>query len=204
MKNLKVGFGQKDPVILQLTDSVIAGATGNATLANPPITLAALGTLKTTAATTITEEAQAAEALQTKRTNRQDAMKALRVGVKKYASYAYSMLGESKSAMQALGLDVVDGGTVIGVLPGPANLRSRLGPLAGSVALRWKAVRGRLSYKVEYAESVDGPWTVAFEGGKAQTLVGGLVSGKEYFFRVLCVGAVGLGAWSDISKSRAA
>ena len=139
-----------------------------------------------------------------KRTERRTAVDALRTGVKQYATYAYSMLGGDKAAMQALGLDVVDGGAVIGVLPGPANVRSRRGPLEGTVSVRWGAVRGRLSYKVEFAEDVTGPWTVAYEGGKAQTVIGGLVSGKEYFFRVRCVGAAGPGALSDITKSRAA
>src|SRR5688572_4600137 len=62
MKNLKMGIGKSDPVLLQVTDSVIAGATGNAALANPPITLVELGTLKTAAVTAITDEAQSREA----------------------------------------------------------------------------------------------------------------------------------------------
>jgi hypothetical protein len=98
----------------------------------------------------------------------------------------------------------VEGGPGIGVLPGPANLRSQRGPLEGSVSVRWGAVRGRQVYKLECAESVDGPWTLIYEGGKTQKLVGGLVSGKEYFFRVRGVGAAGPGALSDITKSRAA
>jgi hypothetical protein len=204
MKNLKLGFGKKDAVVLQVTDSVIAGATGNAALANPPITLAELGTLKTTAATAITDETQAREACLLAHTERVNAVDALRVGLKQYATYAYSMLGGDKAAMQALGLDVVEGGAVLGVLPAPGNVRSRRGPLEGSVSVRWAAVRGRLVYKVEQAEEVNGPWTVVYEGGRAQTLIGGLVSGKEYFFRTRCVGASGPGAVSDITKTRAA
>ena len=50
----------------------------------------------------------------------------------------------------------------------------------------------------------NGPWTVVYEGGRAQTLIGGLVSGQEYFFRVRCVGSSGLGTLSDITKTRAA
>jgi hypothetical protein len=110
MKNLKLGIGRKDPVLLQVTDSVIAGATGNAALANPPVTLAELGTLKTAAATAITVEVQSREACLLASTERQNAVDALRVALKQYATYAYSMLGGDKAAMQALGLDVVEGG----------------------------------------------------------------------------------------------
>jgi hypothetical protein len=57
---------------------------------------------------------------------------------------------------------------------------------------------------VEQAEEANGPWTTVYEGGRAQTLIGGLVSGKEYFFRVRCVGTSGPGTLSDITKTRAA
>jgi hypothetical protein len=203
-KNLKLGIGRKDPVLLQVTDSVIAGATGNAALANPPITLAELGTLKTAAVTAITDEAQSREACLLASTERQNAIDALRVGLKQYATYAYSMLGGDKAAMQALGLDVVEGGAVMGVLPSPTNVRSRRGPLEGTVSVIWGAVRGRLVYKVEQSLEANGPWTVVYEGGRAQTLIGGLVSGQEYFFRVRCVGSSGPGTLSDITKTRAA
>jgi hypothetical protein len=205
MKNLKIGFGKKDPVLLmQVTDSVIAGATGNATLANPPITLTALGALKTAAAAAITTEAQSREACLLAATERETAVDELRVGLKQYATYAYSMLGGDKAAMQALGLDVVEGGAVLGVLPSPTNVRSSRGPLEGTVSVRWGAVRGRLVYKVEKSDEANGPWTVVYEGGRAQTLIGGLVSGQEYYFRVRCVGSSGPGTLSDITKTRAA
>jgi hypothetical protein len=203
MKNLKLGFGKKDPVLLQVTESIIAGATGNAALANPPVTLANLGTLKTAAATSVTDETQAKEALQTKHTARRTAMRALRVAVKQYATYAYSIFGGDREQLQGLGLDVVEVSGFIGVLPAPVNLRSQPGKLEASIGLRWKSVRGRSIYKLECAENADGPWTLAYEGNRANAVCSGLVSGKEYFFRVRALGTAGLGPWSDITKTRA-
>jgi hypothetical protein len=42
MKPLKIGItGKSDPMVIQLADSIIAGATGDASLANSPVSLAA-------------------------------------------------------------------------------------------------------------------------------------------------------------------
>jgi hypothetical protein len=203
MKNLRIGLKKRDPVVLQLVGSIIAGATGNAALENPPISLAELGTLKTTATTAFTEEVQAKEAWLMKRTARIDAMAELRPAVKQYATFAYAAFAGDKMQLQGLGLDVVEITGLLGVLPAPTNIRSDLGPLDGTIVVRFNAVRGRKLYKLECAESADGPWTLSYEGTRASATCSGLVSGKEYFFRVRAVGTAGPGAWSDITKSRA-
>ncbi len=203
MKNLKLGEIRKDPVLLQITDSIIAGATGNADLNSPPVTLAALGTMMTEADTSITDEAQAREAWETKRTERKDKTRTLRVAVKQYATYAYAILGGDKAKLQALGLDVVEINGLLGTLPAPANVRSKAGMLDGTIGVRWKGVRGRSIYKLECAENADGPWTLAYEGNRVNSVCSGLVSGKEYYFRVLAMGTAGPGEWSDITRTRA-
>jgi hypothetical protein len=204
MKPLKLSFMRKDPVLLQVTESIIAGATGNAALANPPVTLANLGTLRTAAADGMVDEAQGLESLQMKRTARRDAVQALRLAVKQYATYAYSMFGGNKQQLQGLGLDVVEVSGLLGILPAPQNVRSKPGQLFGTIDLRWQAVRGRSIYKLECAESAEGPWTVVYEGNRANTTCTDLVSGKEYFFRVHALGTAGPGTLSDITKARAA
>ena len=138
-----------------------------------------------------------------KRTARIDAMAALRPAVKQYAMFAYAAFAGDKMQLQGLGLDVVDFPTPLGVLPAPTNVRSNLGLLDGTIIVRFNAVRGRKVYKLECAESADGPWTLSYEGTRASATCSGLVSGKEYFFRVRAVGTAGPGAWSDITKTRA-
>jgi hypothetical protein len=61
MKPLKIGLAKPDPIVLSLTDSIVAGATGDATLTNSPVTLAVLGTLRTAGGDAITDEVQAKE-----------------------------------------------------------------------------------------------------------------------------------------------
>ncbi|HEY0549297.1 MAG TPA: fibronectin type III domain-containing protein [Verrucomicrobiae bacterium] len=203
MKNLKIGLKERDPVILQLVGSIIAGATGNAALDNPPITLAELGTLKTTATTAFTEEIQAKEAWQAKRTARFNAMAELRPAVKQYATFAHAVFAGDKVQLQGLGLDVVEFTGLLGVLPAPTNVRSQPGLLDSTIIVRFNAVRGRSIYKLECAESADGPWTHGHEGNRTTATCSGLVSGKEYYFRVRAIGTAGPGAWSDITKTRA-
>ena len=203
MKNLKIGLGRDDTAVLQLAESIIAGGTGNAALDDAPIALAELGTLKTTAATAITGEVQSKEAWLMNRTAREDAMGELRLGIKQYATFAHSAFAGDKVQLQGLGLDVVEFPGLLGVLPAPANLRSSTGLLDGTIVVRFNSVRGRRIYKMECAEDAAGPWTLSYEGTRVTATCSGLVSGKEYFFRVRAFGAAGPGEWSDITKARA-
>jgi hypothetical protein len=205
MKPLKLNIKNKRRnEILQLTASVISGATGKTELADSPVTLAALTTLHTEAETSNTDEVQAKETWVAKRSLNADKFQALGVGLRRFAQHAHNVYAGDKTQLAVLGLGVVEILGSMGVLPGPTNLRSRPGPLEGSSAVRWKSVPGRDIYIMECAESATGPWTEAYRGKKASALCEGQVPGKEHFFRVRALGTAGLGAWSDITKCRAA
>lgn len=203
MKNLKIGLDNPDAVILQTTDTFILEATGDAALNSPPITLAALGILRTAGSTAITNEAQAKQAWMALREERVTAMRELRTGLKKVANYAYGIYGENEAKMVALGLGVVGSGGGLGVLPAPGNLRSRAGKLTATIELRWKSVRGRSTYVAQCASDPAGPWTEVYNGPRVQATCDGLTSGGLYYFRSRAVGPLGPGAWSDITSARA-
>jgi muconolactone delta-isomerase len=203
MKPLKIGLAQPDPIVLQLTDSIVEGATGDATLTNSPVTLVVLGTLRTAGADAITEEVQAKENWLAKRSARRDAMREVRVAVKRYATYAYSVFAGNATKLNGLGLDVVELSGQIGVLSAPANVRSKAGKVAGTIRVLWRSVRGGKVYVLECMEVGGTQWTVAYQGPRTSFTCGGLVPGKEYVFRVHALGTAGAGAMSDISQERA-
>jgi hypothetical protein len=192
-----------DPAVIQLTDNIIAGATGKTELANSPVTLAQLQTQRDNGATSLSDEAQAADALTLATTTREDNMALLRASVNRFAGHADSVYAGDKAQLQAIGLDVRALPAPVGMVTAPANLRSTPGVLEGTISLRWSAVRGRKMYHAECAPTGTGPWTPIYSGTTPATVCGALTPGAEYFFRVRAHGSAGMGPWSDVTKRRA-
>ena len=204
MKNIKIpGNGKTDPEVVQIAESIVAGATGKTELANSPVTLVELGDQRDELNDAITAETLAREAYYTAREERFAASRTLRVSVKRYALFANIVYVGEPMSLQTLGLSVIEGAPFVGVLPAPANLRSRPGKLNQSIDLFWGSVRGRESHQLECAENVDGPWTEVYRGRKSRASCNNLVAGKQYFFRVRAHGVAGPGTWSDITSARA-
>jgi hypothetical protein len=204
MKAVRIGLkGKRDPDLPPLVNGIVAGATGKVELEESPVTLASLTTLVTEGTTLLDEETQARDTWLAKRTARKQKFKKLRNETRRFAVHANSVYDGDKLKLQAIGLDVVELGPVLGVLPAPLHLRSRSGKLDGSIELKWNFTIGRDFYEVECAESSDGPWKQIYQGKFGRTTCGGLISGKEYFFRVRAHNGSGPGAWSDITKKRA-
>lgn len=204
MKRVKVGLkNKKDAEVPPLVTAVVTAATGKVELATSPVTLASLTTLVGEGQTLLDEEAATRDAWLAKRTARIDKFRTLRTDIKRYAEFANVVYQGDKLLLQSIGLDVVELGVPVGVLPAPGNLRTMAGPLDGTVKLRWAYTRGRDFYEAQCAESANGPWTQFYQGKLSAGTCSGLESGKEYFFRVRAHGPAGEGAWSDISKKRA-
>ena len=192
-----------DAEVVQLTNNIVAGATGKAELAASPVTAAQLNTLAGNSTTAINAEGAANDVATMKRTARIEAMVALREGVNKFAQFADAVYGGNAMDLQAVGLGVRTSSPV-GLLPAPANLRSKPGEMDGSVELVWKPLkRGKPQYIAECASLPNGPWTSVYTGPRASTTCTGLTSGAEYYFRVRSSGSAGLGPWSDITRRRA-
>jgi hypothetical protein len=204
MKRLKLGLNKKnDAGIVQLTGTMVTGATGKPELTNPPVTLVELTGHGTTLGTAMDEEAAAKAAWLAKRSARETASQDARHAIRLYAQFAHTQFEGDKTKLNELGLGVIEIAGPLGTLPAPTNLRSRPGKLNECIDLVWKAVRGRESHQLERAEAADGPWTEVYRGKKSRACAADLIAGKEYFFRVRAHGAAGPGAWSDITKARA-
>ena len=204
MKRVKTGITKKrDADIITPVSNMVAAATGKPEFAACPISPADLGTLVNTASNALTAETQAADALGLRQTERKMAFQAVRDGVAQFADFARSTYKGDKALLQAVALDVIEP-FPLGVLPAPQNLRGKLGKLDGTIDVFWKSVAGRDFYTLECAPAATGPWTEDYKGKAGRATCSGLTSGSEYFFRVRAWGAAGPGAWSDISKKRAA
>ena len=95
--------------------------------------------------------------------------------------------------------------TPSGVLPAPGDLRVRITTKPGELNARWDAVADRHVYELQINDG-DPLVEANFHGlaisGKNFFLATGLVSHKDYSFRVRAIGAEGEGAWSDIATTK--
>jgi len=120
----------------------------------------------------------------------------------RYASFAESK-SKDKAVLAGWSFPVRAERSPVGQLPAPGDLQVSQGDMASSLEPHWDPVRGATAYIVDIAESADGPWTQKYVGTKANCIITGLVSGKEYWLRVCAVGAAGPSDWSDRASKRA-
>jgi hypothetical protein len=97
------------------------------------------------------------------------------------------------------GFQLVSAAAPLGALPAPQNVRVTPGDNQGDLLVRWARVKGAGGYILECREHGPtlGPWQQVKILTQAKYLNTGLVTGKEYSFRVRAVGTAGEGPWSD-------
>ncbi|MBK5286755.1 MAG: fibronectin type III domain-containing protein, partial [Bacteroidia bacterium] len=103
------------------------------------------------------------------------------------------------------GFEVKKQRTPVGILAPPSNVRSSFGFLPGEVLLLWGGVRGRLAYRVQTNDTPgnDANWVDYTFTGKARLVVSGLISSKEYAFRIATLSAEGLGNYCPVVIQKA-
>lgn len=77
----------------------------------------------------------------------------------------------------------------------------------GRIELRWRGVRGRSVYQLDYClgdPNVDANWKMLGLTSKNRYTADGLQSDGLYFFRVRAIGAAGAGPLSDSAQAKAA
>jgi hypothetical protein len=105
------------------------------------------------------------------------------------------------------GFDVKGKGAPVGILPPPSNVRVVFGQHPGELIVRWGGVPLRSGYKVQISEDILDPasWADLPDGetGQVRLVVGGLVSGKIYWFRVFTKSSAGYSGPSDAAHHMA-
>jgi hypothetical protein len=116
------------------------------------------------------------------------------------AIYVNAVASGSAATIELAGLDVRQPAARIGQLPAPAAVILAPGKSAGTVTLRWRAVKKTRGYIVQYAASPTLPATFPAETSvtRARLDLSGLQSGTRYWFRIAALGTAGPSHWTDV------
>lgn len=104
-----------------------------------------------------------------------------------------------EAVIKSAGMNVKKTPTPAGIPHLPQALAATEGIHAGSIALKWKTVKGSRSYLVRATTTVGDAdsWKQVAVCTKSNTTVTGLASGQQYWFQVAAVGSAGQAPWSD-------
>ena len=108
--------------------------------------------------------------------------------------------GGDPAKIYSAGMEPVDPRSPIGILGPVEELTLKLGIFPGSVVLKWKPIKKRLYYLVEFSFSPMGPgdnWQKAGESTKAKIELNDLPSGQTVYFRIATVSTAGKGPYSE-------
>lgn len=109
------------------------------------------------------------------------------------------------AALASTGFPLRNGGSPIGPLPAPGNLRATATENEGEIELRCETVKGASSYEWECKvhDNVTAPWSAIKTSTSTKILAPGLTPGTLYAFRARAIGSAGPGTWSDEAVQRA-
>lgn len=95
--------------------------------------------------------------------------------------------------------------TPIGPLPRPENVKARVSEFPGVIKVSCGAINGTQMYVYEYRphDEPNQPWIQVKLSTKSREEISGLISGKNYGFRMAAIGAAGQSPWSDEAVCRA-
>ena len=121
------------------------------------------------------------------------------------ASNCESVTPNNLPALASTGFPLRNGGSPIGPLPAPGDLRTSPSANTGEIELKCDAVKGASSYEWQCRlhESAGVTW-VGFKTSTASRVTAtSLTPGALYAFRVRGIGSAGAGTWSDEAVQRA-
>jgi hypothetical protein len=178
----------------QKAEAIIASLTGNANFTSPTPTLAVV-----TAATDAYKKALSKALIGTENDTRAKNQKrdAL-VALLQQLGYYVQMNGKNDPVvLGSSGFDLQKTRSRAGVLEKPENLR--VTPQTGGVKLAVNPVSGARSYLFEFAPTpvADDTLWHSHASSSSRTSVMGLVSGKQYVFRVCAIGSDPTRTYSD-------
>lgn len=131
-------------------------------------------------------------------------LKALRADL---GGYVQTTSNGDQELITSAGFETEKGRQPLGQLPAPHNVRAVVTAYPGRLDVRFGGVKGRYIYDVFICSGdpkVEADWKLHTSTGKNRLVVEGLESGKEYFFRVVAMGAAGASPVSDIASAKAA
>ncbi|HQW05933.1 MAG TPA: fibronectin type III domain-containing protein [Flavobacteriales bacterium] len=206
MRIIKAGLsGLRVADLVGKTKHVISKMTGNVSFASPSPSLAEVSaTLAILEAAIPAAQDRSSSAIATKNST----AKKLHGQLVQLARYVNSVAGGDIDMAVRSGFELAKVPDPIDKLEAPSNFNGHTGTIAGEVLLRWKGVRGgRLYYTYKCdgdPTNAESTWTLIGTTSKARITVKGLITDKQYSFRVSAVGAVGEGPMSEKVTAKAA
>jgi len=101
-------------------------------------------------------------------------------------------------ALASTGFPLRSAPAPVGPMPAPGNLRATMSEISGQIHLIWNSVYGASSFKVQMmVHDGTGTWQDVTVVQQVSYTVTGLTPGTTYAFRVLAIGPLGPGPWSD-------
>jgi hypothetical protein len=178
--------------------AIVTGMTGNANYTTPAPALTALTTAATALETAYNAALAARDASKTATSSMLDKEVALEDMINLEAAYVQNASGGDRTKIESSGFDVANPNSPIGPLAAPATVEFDANVNPGNMAIKWKGVRGAVSYIVERASN-DAPtdYVVVANPTAPRALVNTMVSGQKYWFRIAAVGAAGTGEWTS-------
>lgn len=205
MAKVKLNLNLKtDSELYEFAMQHITAMTGNANFTTPDPSAADFLAL-VDGFNTALQNAIAAQQTAKEMTSLKDAARsALETGLTARGSYVDLKSGGVEPVILSSGLMVKNPPAPVGELPAPAGFLAAMGSLEGQVKLKWKKVRGAVSYIVQVSpQAMPRVWTQVVVSPTTSAVATGLTPGQTYVFRVCAVGTAGQGPWSDESAKMA-
>jgi len=205
MAKVKLNLKDKtDSELYEFAQQHIAAMTGNVNFTAPEPLAPAFLTLVTNYNDALQTAIAAQQTAKEKTSLKDDARALLEAGLKTRASYVDTKSGGMEAVIVSSGLLVKNTAAPVGELPAPVDFLATMGAMEGQVKLKWKRVRGAVSYIVQQSpHAMPRVWTQTEVSPNASAVAKALASGQTYVFRVAAVGAAGQGPWSDESVKMA-
>lgn len=205
MAKVKLNLKEKtDSELYEFAQQHITAMTGNAAFTTPDPSAVDFLALVTDFNTASQNAIAAQQAAKEKTSLKDDARDLLEAGLTTRASYVDTKSGGVEATILSSGLPVRGTPVPVGAMTAPVDFLATMDDLEGQIKLKWKAVRGAVSYIVQISPAaMPRVWTQVAVSPNARTVASGLTSGQTYVFRVAAVGAAGQGPWSDESVKMA-
>jgi hypothetical protein len=206
MRIIKAGTGNlRVADLVGKTQHVVGKMTGNVNFASPSPSLADVTAALTNLETAIpAAQDRSSSAIATKNSS----AKKLSGLLVQLARYVNSVAGGDIDMAVSSGFELAKVPDPIDKLEAPTKFDAKRGTIAGQVELRWKGVRGGRLYNTYICDgdptNAASTWTHVGTSSKARFTAKGLVTDKQYSFRVTALGVVGEGPASEIVTAKAA
>ena len=189
--------------VLERADAHITGLTGNADFPTPVPTLVvqqadrdALAAANVAVLNNGGKQDRLAQAA---------AVKQVKSDIKILAGYVQAVSGGDPIKIASAGFATRKVPQPPAPMPAPTNLRLAITTKPGELKARWGGVKDKRIYQLQLNEGdplVEANWALLAMTSRNTYLLTGLTSHKPYSVRVLAVGALGVGPWSDVATTK--